>query len=276
MKQLLLSTACTLLLSSTGLAFAGPGQLPLGEERVKLDLGAFIIDVGTGATLTFSEADGGQKIDFEDDLGLSSSESVFRADGYWRFAPRHRLNVGYYAFNRSAETTLEIEIDWEDNVFPVGTEVDTEVDWELIPVSYAYSFYKTPKWEVAGSIGVHWFSMDASIESETTVGDLQIAGQREESSTEGPLPVLGIHVDYQPARRWLVGGKVQYFSAEYEEYDGSILDAGVYAEYLIDRNWGVGVGYNYFNVDVDVDEGDWDGNLVYEYSGIQAYASFRF
>ena len=144
MRHLLRLAASTLLLSSAGPALADPGQLPLGEERGKLDLGACIINVGTGATLTFSETDGGQKVDFEDDLGLSSSESVFRAHGYWRFAPRHRLNVGYYAFNRSAETTLETEIDWEDDVFPVGTEVDTEIKWELVPVSYAYSFVKTP------------------------------------------------------------------------------------------------------------------------------------
>ena len=88
--------------------------------------------------------------------------------------------------------------------------------------------------------------------------------------------MLGIHIDHQFAEWWLVGAAVQYFSAEYEEYDGSILDAGIYAEYLINRNWGIGVGYNYFNIDVDVDEADWDGNLEYEYSGIQAYGKFRF
>jgi hypothetical protein len=256
--------------------FADSAQLQLGEERFKLDIGAFIIDVGTGATLTFSEADGGQSIDFEDDLGLSSSKSVFRIDGYWRFAPRHRLNIAYYAFNRAAETTLENNIVWEDEVFPIGATVDTEVGWELVPVSYAYSFYMTRKWEVSGSVGVHWISLDARIASEVTAGDTSLKIRREESSTSGPLPMLGIHVDYQVNSQWLVGGKIQYFSADYEEYDGSIFDAGLYAEYLVNRNWGVGIGYNYFYIDVDVDEDDWDGNLRYEYSGIQVYGSYRF
>jgi hypothetical protein len=267
---------CAFLFTPVSPLLADSAQLPLGEERFKLDIGAFIIDVGTGASLAFSEADGGQVIDFEDDLGLASSKSVFRVDGYWRFAPRHRLNLAYYAFNRSADTRLETEIRWEELVLPIGSEVATEVKWELIPVSYAYSFYKNRKWEIAGSVGIHWMEMNASISSETTIGESIVIIQREESATSGPLPMLGIHVDYQPAEKWLVGGKIQYFSTDYEEYDGSIFDAGIYAEYLVDRNWSVGVGYNYFYIDVDVDEDDWDGNLRYEYSGIQVYASYRF
>ena len=267
---------CAFLFTPASLLLADSAQLPLGEERVKLDIGAFIIDVGTGASLTFSEADGGQEIDFEDDLGLTSSKSVFRVDGYWRFAPRHRLNLAYYAFNRSADTRLETEIRWEDLVLPIGSDVTTEVKWELIPVSYAYSFYKNRKWEIAGSVGIHWMNMSATIRSETSIGESIVITKREESATSGPLPVLGIHVDYQPARRWLVGGKVQYFDTDYEEYDGAVFDAGLYAEYLVDRNWSVGVGYNYFYIHVDVDEDDWDGNLEYEYSGIQVYGSYRF
>jgi hypothetical protein len=267
---------CAFLFTPASPLLADSAQLPLGEERAKLDIGAFLIDVGTGASLTFSEADGGQEIDFEDDLGLTSSKSVFRIDGYWRFAPRHRLNLAYYAFNRTADTRLQTEIRWEELVLPIGSDVTTEVKWELIPVSYAYSFYKNRKWEIAGSIGIHWMNMSASINSETSVGGSIVIRRREESATSGPLPVLGIHLDYQPATKWLVGAKVQYFDTDYEEYDGSIFDAGVYAEYLINRNWSVGVGYNYFYIHVDVDEDDWDGNLEYEYSGIQVYGSYRF
>ena len=186
------------------------------------------------------------------------------------------MNLAYYAFNRSADTRLETEIRWEDLVLPIGSDVTSEVKWELIPVSYAYSFYKNRKWEIAASIGIHWMNMSATISSETSVGESIVITKREESATSGPLPVLGIHLDYQPAEKWLVGGKVQYFDTDYEEYDGSIFDAGIYAEYLLDRNWSVGVGYNYFYIHVDVDENDWDGNLEYEYSGIQVYGSYRF
>lgn len=275
-KPLSCLAVCALLLTPVSPLLADSAQLRLGEERFKLDIGAFIIDVGSGASLTFSEADGGQSIDFEDDLGLSSSKSVFRVDGYWRFAPRHRLNIGYYAFSRSSETRLEREIEWEEEVFPIGATVDTGIEWELVPVSYAYSFYKTKNWEIAGSAGVHWISLDARIASEVSAGDTSLIIRREESSTSGPLPMLGIHVDYQINSRWLVGGKIQYFSTHFEEYDGSIFDAGLRAEYLVNSNWGVGVGYNYFYIDVDVDEEEWDGNLRYEYSGIQVYASYRF
>lgn len=104
------------------------------------------------------------------------------------------------------------------------------------------------------------------------VGDLRIASQREESNTSGPLSVLGLHADYPPATRWLVGGVVPYFSAE---HDGLIVEAGLYAEQFIDRSRGVSVGSNLVKSDVDFDERDWGGNLEYEYGGMPASASLR-
>jgi len=250
--------------------------MALGEERFKINLGGFFTDFDTGMTIGVDSAEGRQEIDMEGDLGMDSSHEAFRLDGYWRFAPRHRLFFGYYELNRSGHKILETEIEWEDTVYPVGTEVETSFDWSVIPVSYAYSFYQTPKWEAAASIGVHWLSLEASIAATANSQGNVIGDVAERSGTEGPMPVVGLRLDYQPNRKWLLGGHIEYFSIDTGKYDGSLADIGLTAEYLIDHTWSVGIGYNHFEIDVNVDEDDWDGNINYGYNGLQAFLSARF
>jgi len=266
--------AALLCLAPLGAQASSP--LALGEERFEVNLGAFFTDFNTGMTIGIDSNDGHREIDVEDDLGMDSSRTAFRLDGYWRMAPRHRLFFGYYALNRSSSKTLETEIEWEDSIYPIGTKVKSNFDWSVIPVSYAYSFYQTPKIEAAASVGIHWISLKSDISANVETQSRIIGDSKEISNTEGPLPVLGLRLDYQPAPRWILGGSVQFFSLSTGKYDGQLVDFGLTAEYLLNETWGLGVGYNYFEVDLDIDEDHWDGNLNYSYSGIQAFVSARF
>jgi len=117
-----------------------------GEETLNLKLGGFLSEFDTEVAVT--GPNGGNGIDLEEVLGLDSDQTSFRGELMWRFALRHRVILGYYRFDRSATTVLEgaIEIDDPDEgliEFEAGVVADAELDWQLIPVSYAYSFYKT-------------------------------------------------------------------------------------------------------------------------------------
>lgn len=253
-------------------------DLALADQRFKANLGAFFADLRSGAAVEVHEDDGSRNafVDLEDDLGLDTTETVFRVDGWWRFAPRHRLLAGYYSFDRTSSKILEKDIEWEDSIFLKGSKAKLDFEWQLVPVSYAYSFYRKNGWEVSGSLGIHWIELDVAVSGTVEEATGGTASRKESSSVAGPLPNLGLHVDYQPNSDWILGGLIQYFSLEHGKYDGTMLDAGVYAEYLLSRNWGVGLGYNFFDIDVDVDTDDWDGTVDLEYGGLQAYVSARF
>ena len=158
----------TLLFTPPSLA-ASDEPIKFGEERFKLSAGGFFPGFSSEMTIDVM-ADGENKtIDVEEDLGLKSSTNTFRVDGYWRVGPRHRITVGYYALNRSGTRVLETDIEWEDVVYPVGVNIDSQVDFDVIPISYAYSFLKRENWEIAASIGVHWMKIDTSIEGQAFV-----------------------------------------------------------------------------------------------------------
>ena len=72
------------------------------------------------------------------------------------FAPKHRLYLGYYGFDRNAEHTLEEEIEWDDKVFVVDAELKSKWEVDFIYAKYGYSFFQGEKWEISGSLGLYY------------------------------------------------------------------------------------------------------------------------
>ena len=67
------------------------------EERFSISLGAFITDWDSEARMDVSGGTAtGTPVDFELDLGLDNSSSVFRIDGYYRFNDKHRIDFSAF------------------------------------------------------------------------------------------------------------------------------------------------------------------------------------
>jgi len=80
-------------------------------HRVGVRAGGFLAYLNSGIRFGVTEATGIQE-DIEDALGLDQSLFVFRTDAYWRFTRnrRHRFDVGYVAYLRSATREIQEDI----------------------------------------------------------------------------------------------------------------------------------------------------------------------
>jgi len=252
-----------------------------GTDTVNIKLGAFISDFDTKAGVT-GPSGGEANIDFEEVLGLTADQESFRGDLAWRFAPRHRVMLGYYAFNRSAQgaSQRQIEIDDPDNgliVIDAGATVQSKFDWQLVPVSYAYSFYKTNDIEVSGSLGVHWVDLTLGLSGNATVNGVANTFVNESESISGPLPVFGLRADYAITPSWLVGTHAQYFSLDYDDYAGELLDLRLHTEYWFTDSFGASLGYTFYDIDIARNlGGGYRVSADYDYRGLEAYLTFRF
>ncbi|MDQ7011505.1 MAG: hypothetical protein Q9M29_06755 [Mariprofundaceae bacterium] len=94
--------------------------------------------------------------------------------------------------------------------------------------------------ELAGTIGMHVIDLSTSIRS--TGGLLN-----EASPVAGPLPAVGVSLDYHftPDVHGSLQG--QWFSLQANGFDGMLQDYRVTLEYMIRDHLGLGVGYNYFD-----------------------------
>jgi hypothetical protein len=249
----------------------------LGQDKVKFSVGGFLTKMSTGLELSVVDDDKNKVIDVENDLGLSSSRNTFRIDGYWRPGPRHRIVVGYYSLSRSVVNTLETEIEWEDALYPVGVNIDTGLRLQVIPISYAYSFIKNERWELAASIGFHWTEVNTYISGDAFVGDDTVLSKDIRSSdVKGPFPLIGLLVDFSPAPKWQIGTTLQYLDLSVGKYHGRLVDLRAYVEYYIWRDVGVGLSYNFYDIHADVTEEDFTGKIDLQFDGALLYLTAKF
>ena len=91
------------------------------DHRFSLSLGAFITDRDTEAALDGTLTDG-TPTDFEKDLGLDSSDTVFRIDGYFKINERHRIDFSVFDLSRDASRQITRDIQWGDTLHAVDNE----------------------------------------------------------------------------------------------------------------------------------------------------------
>lgn len=77
------------------------------------------------------------------------------------------------------------------------------------------------------------------------------------------------------------GNNIDFFFLEYDNYEGSIIDIKLAVEYNLFKNVGFGLGYEHLEVDVEAHDSSYpgmnfNGNLLFDYSGIQLYTKIYF
>ena len=97
----------------------------------------------------------GIDVDVEDALGLDSTSSVFFGRGFYRFGStrRHRFDFSYSAYRRDATKVLFQDVPIFDVIFPEGSSVQTEFNFDIIRAGYSYSFFKDDRMDLGVGAG---------------------------------------------------------------------------------------------------------------------------
>jgi hypothetical protein len=261
--------AGTLLLSSPAvLAEDAPNLL---TDTWQVSIGTFGISSEPSVELR-GESGGGSKVDFDQAIGGGDAYR-FRLDGQWRWADRHKLRFGAFDLSRSKSRTIDEEIEWGDQVYPVNAKVEFEHDFYVIEAVYDYSFVRRENYEIAASAGLHWTGFSASLAVKATD---TTARRKEDASVDLPLPVFGLRGVWSLTHSFWLEAAAQYFALSIDEYDGNLQDYRIFVTWQ-PRKWvGLGLGYNAFKVDVDVDKSSFNGSLDWNYHGPMAFYSVAF
>ena len=263
--------ALPILLTTLGFATAlapAANAEPFFKQDTQLSFGLFFTDQDTETSFKSNVGDG-TDISFEDDLGLESDLSVFRFDGYHRFAKRHGIGFSIFDLSRDAVDTLEAEIEWQDTIYPVSAPVATDLDFTVYKLSYMYEFLQREKSYLGATFGL--YTMDVGISLAIVDDDLSA----ETSDVTAPLPVLGLRGGWAFANRWSAFASAELFFAEIENVEGTLHDISAGIEYQVSDHFALALAYNDVELDVDAsDDGALEADLVWGYSG--ALISFRF
>ena len=81
------------------------------------------------------------------------------------------------------------------------------------------------------------------------------------------MPNIGAWYFYSWSPKWAFISRVDWLSASFEEYSGSLWNASVGVDWALFKHLGVRATWNYFKFDVDVDKGDWNGSAEISQNG---------
>jgi hypothetical protein len=270
----LLFTVVSVGLLLPGMAFAEEGYGP-GTDKWKFALGGYFPAIKTELKMDGSEV--GDNLDLEE-IGLSDDASVWRLDGYWRFAKKHRLGFGFYQLNRDGSAALSDDIPIGDIIIPLDAIVASELNMSFYTIDYMYSFYQGEKWEIAGGLGAYWIDLEFSIGASLDINGIPIGDGPVYESTDfsTPLPYLALSFEYYITPKGLASWKGGYFQLEVGDFDGKLGAATLNLEYQFTKTFGLGTGYSAFIIDATIQDGSLKTDIEYSYHGIQLYGILRF
>lgn len=263
------------------LALGSPAALAedarnLLTEPFHLALGSFILQTDTEVRLDGRLGEG-TKFDWETTFGKGDA-TRFRVDGFWRFADRHKVRMLWFNNSTRRTRTFERDIIWDDVVYPASARITGEFDFDIYELAYEYAFLRRERYELAGTIGVHYTQFALALEGEGQIeGEEVVSGKvRREGSVGAPLPVFGLRGLWNLSRNLWLDASAQYFALSIDQYSGSVTDVRAALLWQPKKWVGLGVGYNAFSVDLDVDTSDFKGSLQWAYDGPMVFYSIAF
>ena len=185
-----------------------------------------------------------------------------------RLGERWKIEAEYFQLNRSNSRAINRTIVWGNNTYPINTVVDGKFESTVYRLSGGYSFVKNEQAEVGAALGLFVTDFTASLTASTVGG--------KKGDTLAPLPTIGLYGAYAFSPRWLLSGRVDYFSLNYGDYDGSLKNFTAAIDYRLTRNFGVGAGYRYVDYDLSVTKSSFNGDIRYKFNGPTVYSVVSF
>ena len=147
------------------------------------------------------------------------------------------------------------------------------LDFTLIRTFFARSFDSADHHDYGIGLGIHWLEIGAFIEGLAIINGEDAGFRRESVRAAAPLPNIGGWYTRSLSPRWSFRARLDWFSADIDTYDGTLINASAGVNYQIVENFGIGASYNLFRLDVGVDDNDWRGEVTTSYQGLFIHAS---
>ncbi len=252
------------------LALLVPGVATAQDDnRFSLSLGVFITDRTSEARVDGADGSIGTPVDLESELGLDTSEAVFRLDGYFRFNDRHRIDFSVFDLSRDATRQIDREITWQDVVYPINATIDSNFDFNVYKLAYTWSFLRREKGFLGFTGGLYVADISATLSAQNIA---ETAG----GGVTAPLPVIGLRGEYRFTDKWIFRASAELFGLEYEAMEGSLTDLYAGIDYRLFEHVAIGAGLNSVRLDVDVSDSDLTGSLDWQYDGGLIFLKFDF
>lgn len=223
----------------------------------------------------------GVNVNAEKLLKLDTELTVFRLNALYRpgESRRNQIDFTYAAYHRSGHGVLDQEIDVGSVTLPVGAQLDTIFNFDIIRGDYSYAFLQDDRMRIAVGLGLYAVPLKYSINSTTTSGRAKVEG----ADVTLPLPALALRADFLLIPKLYLTTSIDAMYLEISNFKGSLYDVNVALEYRPWKNVGLGAGLSSFSVNVEghgsnssYPGANFVGSVGVHYGGLMLYGKFLF
>ncbi len=199
----------------------------------------------------------GTTLKFEDDLGLSSSETIPSLAFEWQIAKKHRLAVRWQDITRDSTAQALTEIQWGDELIPINADITLAFDLTQYFIDYTYYPWVKDKWAAGFGLGIRWMDLYAELSwREETLGE---GGDSIDQAA--PLPYIYFEYRRMFSDNWRFIAGLGWLSVTIDDISGGNYVGRASIEYLAGERWSFGGAINLANANVDVENiEDSEGN----------------
>ncbi len=242
-------------------------------RRFKASAGIYFPVNNTEIEVGSNNGEFGTNIDLENDLGFEKNTFSWVGAFEWRISRRSRLNLEYFYLNRESSKTLEREIEFGDNTYPVHARVYAFFDMQIARLAYGYSFISKPKYEIGAVIGAHTIFADVGMGLETSVGEVEV---NDNFNFTAPLPDVGLFGEVVLGPKFGLYANVNYLALKVDNIRGRIVSSNLSVLYNVYKNFNLTLGYTGLHVRVDVERERLNGFFKWGYNGPMLTATYAF
>lgn len=259
---------------------------PIFRHRVMLQGGAAFNDIKSFMQLDSRTADIGTRVNLERELGLTSSHTSADIVARIRLSERWIIEGEYFRVARKEAKRIEHEITFGDHTFDVGADVKGKLAISSYRLAAGYSFLRTDRAEVGGTLSLYVSDIGASLTGHAHVDGHYVGVSTGRYSAPIPLPAIGLYAHYALTPSWLVSGRIDYidlnlstakwFRDDLKDVGGYVLSLEASTEYRLFDNVGIGIGYRRMEFDLWAKSSGLRGRSGYTLSAPTAFLRVDF
>jgi hypothetical protein len=204
----------------------------------------------------------GEKLDFEDDLGLENPQNAIDVEVWGMLGKNHRISIGFYSVKYEGDEELDVDVELAGYTFQVGTDLDTYFEFSRIRLAYEWFILNNDTGRLGLMTGIDYYLWEFGYEgTETTTG----LSESDSETLPVPVPVIGISGGLNFG--YGIGANIKFvgMGVAYDEFEASYssLDVGLTYDY---KYLHAGLGYRTIN---NVLKAEDDDEFELEYSTVQ-------
>jgi len=236
-------------------------------DHFTVELHAMFPTLDTRVRVDASDQSPGNTISFEQNLGMSDTESLPALSLGWRFAKKHKLGLSFMRLDRSGSAITTSEIRIGDEVFTINLPISSFLDMQITSLQYNYSLILDERKELAFGLGLSIQDLSLGFLGTGTAGIVQV-----DSGITAPIPTFGLDGGYAFTDKWL--GRIGFGYLSFDlaldserQLGGDVLSGYVSLQHKTFERVRFGLSYQYFDVRINWNENNLYTSVGYEYQG---------